>query len=111
MTSASRPRSMPKGESIMSLVGKFFIEHATDSYCTGVVEEEVAVGTYLVRYDLMNKKLAADDPPPMMGARLASIETMQGTEFFNSRQDRDAFVAWFESPAKPDQPAKVLKLR
>jgi hypothetical protein len=93
----------------MSLVGKFFIDHGTDSYRTGVVEEQVAARTYLVRYDWMVKR--ADDPPPRMGASLASIEDMQGFEFFNSREERDAFVAWLDAPPKPDAPAKVLKLR
>jgi hypothetical protein len=92
-----------------SLVGSYFIDRGADTYRTGVVEDEVAPGRYLVRNDWMNKK--AGETYPLMGACLVPVEAMCGFDFFTTRQDRDAYVAWLEAPAKPDAPAKVVALR
>jgi hypothetical protein len=94
---------------VSGLTGKFFVDNLGDSFRTGMVVDEVGTGAYLVRYDMMMARDKDDAPPP--GMALILVGMMLEFDFFDSREERDAYVIWIEKPPKPDRPATVVKLR
>jgi hypothetical protein len=102
-----------KRENTMSLVGKFYVDHMGDRFRTGEVIEQIQEGVYLCRADWMRDT----DGYPTRAMAVVHVTRMLNHpssplyfEFYDTREERDAYVRWMESPPPPKEPAKVTKL-
>ncbi len=85
-----------------SLVGKYFIDSMDDNmYRTGKVLDVVSEGVYLLSPDAMQ------DKGMRMPMGLVGIGCMAAHyEFFNTRDELDAYIKWVDAPAE-NKPAVV----
>jgi hypothetical protein len=103
-------------EPMPTLVGKFFIRNKTDTYQIGVVEGEVSPGAFLVRIYWAHD--SEDGLRPRAPASLVNIHSMEecaecggGFEFFDTREELDAYMAWLDRAEPKTENGDVVKLR
>jgi hypothetical protein len=100
----------------MSLVGKFVFHSNSEYHQAGEIVEQITPEIVLVRWDKANASSQLPGNPMVLVAISAMLERdgdddmIPAWEFFDTREELDAYHEWLCAPSDSSDAPKVVKL-